>query len=215
MVRARRVKQPCIVRCNIVAFATLLGYDRPVNRNEAERALSAWASVERDDLVRAAYEAGVSKNRIHILTGIARTTIDRILETSMTHDQQRRLAAYLTTFIADWPREDFYSAFPWGVTPSLASEQYTVREIADMLLGDVAFQALKLGTFLNTPDGKVLAGAVESLTPPPYREDLQLLVEALQVAANLQQEKAREAVMKAVAVVVGVGVAAAVLGNNG
>jgi DNA-binding phage protein len=34
----------------------------------------------RDDMVRRARAAGVSKNRIHVLTGIARTTIDRILK---------------------------------------------------------------------------------------------------------------------------------------
>ena len=51
-----------------------------MNRQEAEQALMAWASIERDELVRAAHEAGVSKNRIHTITGIARTTIDRILE---------------------------------------------------------------------------------------------------------------------------------------
>jgi murein tripeptide amidase MpaA len=34
----------------------------------------------RDDMVRRARAAGVSKHRIHILTGIARTTIDRILK---------------------------------------------------------------------------------------------------------------------------------------
>lgn len=34
----------------------------------------------RDDMVRRARGAGISKHRIHVLTGIARTTIDRILE---------------------------------------------------------------------------------------------------------------------------------------
>ena len=33
----------------------------------------------RDDVVRAAYDAGFSKMEIHRLTGMARTTIDRIL----------------------------------------------------------------------------------------------------------------------------------------
>ncbi|MCZ4506965.1 DUF6003 family protein [Streptomyces sp. ActVer] len=34
----------------------------------------------RDDMVRRARAAGISKHRIHVLTGIARTTIDRILK---------------------------------------------------------------------------------------------------------------------------------------
>lgn len=48
----------------------------------AERELTQYRrTVEgRDALVRRARAAGVSKNRIHVLTGIARTTIDRILK---------------------------------------------------------------------------------------------------------------------------------------
>jgi hypothetical protein len=55
---------------------------------EAERLLVEWAASfgGRDALVLAAYRAGVSKHRIHLLTGIARTTLDRILseENTMT-----------------------------------------------------------------------------------------------------------------------------------
>jgi hypothetical protein len=48
---------------------------------EAERALTSYAETTggRDALVRAALAAGVSKHRIHQLSGIARTTIDRIV----------------------------------------------------------------------------------------------------------------------------------------
>jgi hypothetical protein len=48
---------------------------------EAERLLTEWAASfgGRDPLVLAAYRAGVSKHRIHALTGIARTTLDRVL----------------------------------------------------------------------------------------------------------------------------------------
>ena len=48
----------------------------------AERELTQYRrTVEgRDDMVRRARATGVSKNRIHVLTGIARTTIDRILK---------------------------------------------------------------------------------------------------------------------------------------
>lgn len=48
---------------------------------EAERMLSEWAMVtrDRDCRVRAAVSAGVSKHRVHLLTGISRSTIDRIL----------------------------------------------------------------------------------------------------------------------------------------
>ncbi len=48
---------------------------------EAEQLLSEWAFVtrDRDNRVRWAVAAGVSKYRINQLTGIGRSTIDRIL----------------------------------------------------------------------------------------------------------------------------------------
>lgn len=48
----------------------------------AERELMQYRrTVEgRDGMVRRANAAGVSKNRIHVVTGIARTTIDRMLK---------------------------------------------------------------------------------------------------------------------------------------
>lgn len=45
----------------------------------AEESLIQYAAIERDSLVRIAYAAGLSKNRIHEVSRIARTTIDRIL----------------------------------------------------------------------------------------------------------------------------------------
>lgn len=53
---------------------------------QAREMLTAWAAERaavasrRDDVVRAAVDAGVSKIEIHRLTGIARTTIDRIVD---------------------------------------------------------------------------------------------------------------------------------------
>ena len=45
-----------------------------------EQELTEWAAAQadRDNLVRAALAAGVTKQRVHQLTGIARTTINRI-----------------------------------------------------------------------------------------------------------------------------------------
>jgi hypothetical protein len=47
---------------------------------QAEAQLTEWRAMadQRDTRVRAAIEAGVSKSRIFRLTGIARTTLDRI-----------------------------------------------------------------------------------------------------------------------------------------
>lgn len=54
-------------------------------QEQAEDLLTRWASdmkhmqTERDVIVTHALKAGVSKHRIYVLTGIARTTIDRII----------------------------------------------------------------------------------------------------------------------------------------
>jgi hypothetical protein len=48
---------------------------------EAEAMLVEWRTVtrSRNERVRAAVAAGVSKHRVSVLTGIGRSTIDRIL----------------------------------------------------------------------------------------------------------------------------------------
>jgi len=51
---------------------------------QARQMLTAWAAEQdavdrrRDEVVRAAIDAGLSKSEVHRLTGMARTTIDRI-----------------------------------------------------------------------------------------------------------------------------------------
>ena len=50
--------------------------------NAAEASLTEWTEIhrDRDNRVRNAYAAGVTKNRIHTITRISRATIDRILD---------------------------------------------------------------------------------------------------------------------------------------
>ena len=184
-----------------------------MTREEAEQALAAWASIERDELVRAAHTAGVSKNRIHTITKISRPTIDRILEAAMVQTQIDRLTDYLTRYTASWPRHDILPRY--HPVPAAVADTRSADEIAHELLADVEFRALKLGTFLNTPDGQVVAAAVEAITPPPYRKDVTLLIDALQLAARQQHQEAREAVAKAVLVALGVAAVAALVTTNG
>jgi hypothetical protein len=70
--------------------------------------------------------------------------------------------------------------------------QTTADEIAQELLAMAEFRALRLGSWLNTPDGELIAAAVEQLMPPPYRVDIELLIDALQIAARSQQRAERE-----------------------
>ena len=54
---------------------------------------AAWAAEQdlvagrRDDVVRAAVTAGLSKSEVHRLTGIARTTIDRIVSAAQAAEE--------------------------------------------------------------------------------------------------------------------------------
>src|SRR6185437_9460141 len=64
--------------------------DTETSTEALEKALTEWAhdrsslNDRRDRLVRSARAAGISKHRIHVLSGIARTTIDDILAVKMT-----------------------------------------------------------------------------------------------------------------------------------
>lgn len=55
---------------------------RRLAQAELEYDLALWAvnQERRDSLLRRAYAAGIPKHRIHVLTGVARTTIDRVLD---------------------------------------------------------------------------------------------------------------------------------------
>jgi hypothetical protein len=60
---------------------------------QAREMLAAWAAEQdlvagrRDDVVRAAVAAGLSKSEVHRLTGIARTTIDRIVSATQAAEE--------------------------------------------------------------------------------------------------------------------------------
>ena len=60
---------------------------------QAREMLAAWAAEQdlvagrRDDVVRAAVAAGLSKSEVHRLTGIARTTIDRIVSAAQAAEE--------------------------------------------------------------------------------------------------------------------------------
>lgn len=171
-----------------------------MNREEAEAALQAWATVQRDDLVHAAHAAGVSKNRIHALTGLARTTVDRILEAPMGTTTQD-LADYLGAFTQAWPKQPA----PWDYTyfsspaPTIAA-RHSTADVAQWLLADAEFKAMKLGNWLSTPDGKLVMAAIGMLAPAPYAEDAELLADAIQLAAKLQQSDARAKIFAVAAI---------------
>jgi hypothetical protein len=175
---------------------------------EAEAALEAWRSAvgQRDELVRAAHRAGITKYRISQITGITRPTIDRILKvpSGTSHEV---ITAYLAGFTAKWPKMQ-----PGGLTrlPGMANV-YDAAKVADALLADQGFRALKLGTWLNTPPPDLLDMAVRALTPALLPADANLVAEALLLAARRQQEEARQ---KLVAGLLGGAALAFVIGSR-
>ena len=113
----------------------------------------------------------------------------------MTSPQQ--IAEFLDQRIT-WPRAPgpFDAEMPWdqglGGYPLLPAPRPTVDELAQELLAIAEFRALQLGTWLGTTDGELVAGAVEMVTPSFYRQDVELLVAALQRAAQLQQPEGQQ-----------------------
>jgi hypothetical protein len=190
--------------CRSAVLATLrrsIHYMDRWTTDRAERELVAWATASacRDDVVIAAHRAGVSKARIHAITGIARTTIDRILKEHpvrrglLQMAAQEEITEFLNVFIQAWPRDPTWNNGPFLFRPRPAmAYQTTASEIAQELLAMAEFRALRLGSWLNTPNGELIAAAVEQLTPPPYRMDTDLLIDALQIAARSQQRAERE-----------------------
>jgi hypothetical protein len=73
-----------------------------------------------------------------------------------------------------------------------------------------------LGTWLRTTDGQAIAAAVESVMPPFYRQDVELLVAALQHAAVIQQQEGQQAAGRFPLAAVGVaGVVALAIAASG
>jgi multisubunit Na+/H+ antiporter MnhB subunit len=92
----------------------------------------------------------------------------------------------------------------------------TAAEIGDAWREDAEFRALQLGTWLNTPDGQMIAAAVEAVSPPFYAEDERLLVAALRHAAARQHEEGVQTAGRNALIALGVaGMAALLIGLFG
>jgi len=65
----------------VAEAACMIGCMEDGRREELEAKLIQWAQTvaTRDELIRSAVAAGITKHRVHVLTGIARTTVDKIV----------------------------------------------------------------------------------------------------------------------------------------
>lgn len=125
----------------------------------------------------------------------------------MSTQQQYELALFLDQHV-NLPRINAFYPVSWRV----AYTRPTPNDLAEQLLETAEFQALRLGTWLDTPDGQLLAEAIEMVSPPFYRADVDLLIEALQIAAKEQQHRGRKNVALGIAALAIVGM---LLGSSG
>lgn len=88
----------------------------------------------------------------------------------------------------------------WAYDPRL-NLRLAPQEFARRLVNDSAFQLLRLGTWMGTPDGTLITQAVATVVPPVYRPPYDLLVQGLTEAAALQARAGRRAAGKAAVLV--------------
>jgi hypothetical protein len=79
--------------------------------------------------------------------------------------------------------------WPQTIPPAYRSPYPSPEQIAGELLGDSEFQALRLATWLSSPDGELIAEAVAMVISPATRPEFELAVDALQLAAEMQYER--------------------------
>ena len=117
--------------------------------------------------------------------------------TRMTRDAPGEITAVLEQLVRDWPRQPAHSdcfharLLQYAPYPVPKSRSMTSRQLAGQLIASDRFRALGLGRRLRRPDRSAMRAAVEALSPLPLREDIELLVAALSLAAENQWERRR------------------------
>jgi hypothetical protein len=110
--------------------------------------------------------------------------------------KQEQIAAFIEKNV-NWARANaFYREvpLPWAQSEFIYASNSqrtrpTTEVLAAELLDNSEFLALRLGTVLGTTQGEIVAQGVEMVLPPFIREDVELLVDALQIAAKMQNQK--------------------------
>ena len=83
--------------------------------------------------------------------------------------------------------------------PTVYSEA-DVKGLARYVLQDTEFQAIRLGTWLGTPEGQYIREVVDQALPPAYRPYARLFEQALTQAAELQHQGRQQEAAPALAV---------------
>lgn len=107
-------------------------------------------------------------------------------------NQQRQVASYVSRnrILSPYLRQGGPPPLPWLMT--MQRQLPPLEQFRRELLEDAEFRALKLGSWLGTTDGKLIAEAVSIVIPPTYTPAYELAVKGLMLAARDQAAEGRK-----------------------
>jgi hypothetical protein len=109
-------------------------------------------------------------------------------------DQQQRIASYVSRNPSLSPYvycgQTMQPPRPW--LEAMARQLPLLEHFRRELLEDAEFQALKLGSWLGTTDGQIIADAVSTVISPAYGPAYQLAVKGLTLAAEDQATEGKK-----------------------
>lgn len=127
--------------------------------------------------------------------------------------------ALLTNYLQARTQGTYGQPLFWGqhrLPHSTVFSEADVKGLARYLLQDTEFQAIRLGTWLGTPQGEFISAVVNEALSPAYRPYARLFEKALMRAAELQHEGRQQAAKPFLAVAGAVVlIGAVVLGGRG
>jgi hypothetical protein len=110
------------------------------------------------------------------------------------------LADELADFLTNWILTQGTRAIPPRLDSSRPS---SARQIASAMLQAAESGEVRTAAFLASPDGHIVRLVATRLVPPPARWEVDLLVDAVQLAAlEVQQRRARAAALATVSTLV-------------
>jgi hypothetical protein len=107
-------------------------------------------------------------------------------------DQQQQIASYISRNRAFSPYMQQAGPAPLPWLQAMAQQLPTLEQFRRELLEDAEFRALKLGSWLGTTDGQIIAEAVSTVIPPGYGPAYQLAVNGLVLAAKDQSNEGKK-----------------------
>jgi hypothetical protein len=111
----------------------------------------------------------------------------------MMTDTHRQIASYIARnqALSPYLRQVGAMQPPLAWLDAMARQLPPLEQFRRELLEDTEFRALKLGSWLGTVDGQVIAEAVSAVIPPVYGPAYQLAMKGLTLAAEDQANEGR------------------------